>query len=62
MIVVKIQTNNRQIISRNTLSKSSKVSLLSKNENRAKIAFKNKQNVHISNIFLSIKQITTTQK
>jgi len=62
MIVVKMQTQNRQIIIKNILSKFPIVSSLPKNENREKVVFKTKQHLHLTDNILLKKHINTIQK
>jgi len=62
VIVVKMKTQDRHITNRSTISKFSITSSLSKNENRDKVAFKNKQNLHLADYSSSKHHINISQK
>jgi len=62
MIVVKMQTQQIKIYTQNTLSKLLIVSLLLKNKNSDKLAFKNRIQLHKVDDSSSKKHIIITQK
>ena len=62
MIVVKMQTKQRQFHVQSTLFKLLIVPLLSKNKNRKKLVFKSKQYLSKADNFLSQNHIIVTQK
>ncbi len=62
MIVVKTETNDRHIIIKNTISKLSIISLLSKNKNRAELAFKSRQKLYLEDDSLLKNHINATKK
>lgn len=62
MIVVKGETDYRQIIITNAISKLSITTLLSKNKNRGKIVLKKKQYQYVVDNNSLQKQLNTIQK